>query len=438
MALHSCHRDPGDASPNKRPLGDVYSPVYYAGRVRHDCVLREIHERGELYLPLSPPHLHRVGKGLPITLTTLGGSSRANSDFLFSYAPPRLDNNPTLVTVGNSSVTGRRSRFLQSIGSALIPTVGGVISLTGSNLGGFSLTSSVIATIDAAVVVSVLTLTQSNVSLAIPPGDGAGHMLQLVVAGQPSNAIAISYAPPSIIGVSPNYPVLPAPTLGGFVLTVTGSNFGVSLPLITVGSLPCPVLSPFVPVAGHGILRCTAPAGAGRDLPVIVTVQNQSSAFSNAASFRYSPPKPMSVEPTSSPTSGRALGTPIPNSLLYSPGPRIVGVVRGSNFGAWNAQSALTFNDSTALAPSSAAEVISWNDSTIVFYIPAGAGADLIVTPSVGGQTPDLLDAPPVQFSYDPPSIISIGRADRSLGACAPIQQCFNTNSSVFCTSVPA
>lgn len=68
---------------------------------------------------------------------------------------------------------------LQAIGGSLVPTLGGVVQISGLNLGGFGITSNVLASLDSSVFLSVLSLTQTSVTVVIPPGDGATHYLQV-------------------------------------------------------------------------------------------------------------------------------------------------------------------------------------------------------------------------------------------------------------------
>lgn len=128
----------------------------------------------------------------------------------------------------------------------------------------------------------------------------------------------------------------------------------------------------------------------------------------------------------------------------YYPGPPIACVLRGDNFGLFRPGNALAFR-TVAAQPASAgtaAEILSWNDTVIQFNLPAGAGANLVVAPVVSGQAPSdgapYFNDAPVIFSYDPPSLLAIGRADRTLDSCAPVSLCFRSNSSTFCTTAPA
>lgn len=70
--------------------------------------------------------------------------------------------------------------------------------------------------------------------------------------------------------------------------------------------------------------------------------------------------------------------------------------------------------------------------------MPSGVGTGLNIIPVVGNQTPADYGGSlaPVLFSYDPPTLLAIGRADRQPSQCLPIPSCYNGTS--FCTFIPA
>ena len=148
------------------------------------------------------------------------------------------------------------SRRLQSLGSAFVPTLGGMLRFGGSNFGGFGLTANVLAVMDLGgaglQVLNVTNLTQTSVDVQIPPGDGVGHTLQVrggasmcsqflalltapsppsvqlwigsnfsplcllqTITGsaaegcQPSNVVTFNYSRPSIASVAPQFSLVP-------------------------------------------------------------------------------------------------------------------------------------------------------------------------------------------------------------------------------------
>ena len=378
---------------------------------------------------LTPPG---VGRQLPIIITTLGGSSYVDPAFLFSYAPPSLIADPSLVSA--------RLRRLQVLGGPLVPTLGGTVSFDGYNLGGLALTSDIVASLDATSQLVVVNMTQTLLVVRVPPGDGANHSVAVAVAGQPSNVVTLSYAPPSVASISPQYPAGNAPALGGFPVTILGSNFGLSVPSVTIGGLPCIVSGP---AYNHSNITCTAPAGAGRNLPVVVTVSGQASALSDGSTFRYNPPRVLGMWPLGGPTSGRANGTAIPNSLLRNPGPRINVTLYGRSLSTGGNISfrVVASDPSSAVAWVPPQDVQLWNDSMVVFYMPPGYGTGLSVVVTVAGQTQldQLQPDPPVLFSYDAPTILSVGRPDRDPATCLAQPSCSDGgfNGSQLCLLIP-
>ena len=61
--------------------------------------------------------------------------------------------------------------------------------------------------------------------------------------------------------------------------------------------------APFVASAQHNIISAILPEGWGGSLPVVVTVEGQSSDAA-AATYTYAPPQVFGISPPSGPTSG--------------------------------------------------------------------------------------------------------------------------------------
>jgi len=89
-------------------------------------------------------------------------------------------------------------------------------------------------------------------------------------------------------------------------------------------------------------------------------------------------------------------------------GDRIVCTLTGQSFGF---NGTLLFNNS---APTPAvifavpsADILSWNHTAIVFYMPRGYGQNVIVTVYSGTDSAATYNTPPapVTFSYDPPML---------------------------------
>ena len=128
---------------------------------------------------------------------------------------------------------------------------------------------------------------------------------------QASNIVTFNYARPSITSVVPQFfgglqLPLAAPSSGGFIVTIRGSNFGTSLPNVTIGGSACPMLLPYVPTVAQDTIYCTAPPGQGAMNPVHVTVNgldsipiavNNQSTAAPPDTLWYDPPYPMSMFP---------------------------------------------------------------------------------------------------------------------------------------------
>lgn len=213
---------------------------------------------------LLPPG---VGTNVPIVVTVAGQPS--NTFLGFSYLPPVVQS----FSPANASTAG-----------------GGTLVLTGQNFGPS-------ATVTLAGVPCVVTLASvAEVQCTIPSSSGgAGGVI--TVGGQSTN-FGFAYDPPSIASLSPAR----SPTQGGGDLTITGSNFGLSGAVVTVGGADCPVTA-----QTQSTIVCTIPEGAGQNVMTMVTRQGQAGG---ATFFSYDPPT-ISVASSVSTAGGAAtiLGT---------------------------------------------------------------------------------------------------------------------------------
>lgn len=83
------------------------------------------------------------------------------------------------------------------------------------------------------------------------------------------NSLSFSFYAPVVAFAWP----LRAPCVGDVVLSIVGTNFGVSGVVVTVGGIVC---SPLVPPSFNmTFVACTVPPGSGRLLPVVVTANSQ-------------------------------------------------------------------------------------------------------------------------------------------------------------------
>ena len=276
---------------------------------------------------------------------------------------------------------------------------------------------------------------------AMPPGQGAGIQIALNVAGQADTGAAGASTPTPPTLVRYLAPVVSGafnpitgnkggdPTVGGTLLRISGSNFGLAgfgattaqgLPVVTIGGFAATVCDascsgfgagygPYASGAAQNSIDVILPEGWGANLPVIVSVEGQSSTATIASTYSYAPPSVLSVSPASGPTSG-----------LNADGSNITVTVLGANLGRAGAlQFVPTSTDATAaLITVPQWAVLVHNHTAIVFSLPEGAGANLQVAAFVGGATSAGV-APPVFFSYLPPKVLAVSSATSQL-TCTP------------------
>jgi len=210
--------------------------------------------------------------------------------------------------------------------------------------------------------------TPTEIVCTLPEGSGAGVDVQVTAGGLPSNTAPFDYDPPSIASLDPTH----APTNGGTLITLVGSNFGPSgAPLsVALGSAGCPVVSS----TPHTSLVCEVPAGQGASHDVVVTVDGQVS--SPPFVFGYDAPVISSLEPSSGPATG---GTTL----------RVVGQNLGTTL------SVLLFDGTTT-------SVLSQSHEEIQGITPAAAdgGHDTTLRVVLDAGTPQEQSSNTAIFSY--------------------------------------
>jgi hypothetical protein len=145
----------------------------------------------------------------------------------------------------------------------------------------------------------VLSKTSTEITFLLPAGQGTGNVLSVEIDG---NLVTwtYDYAAPVIDSINPAIPTSPSA-----LLTITGSNFGVSSgSQISIGAGVCSF------GAGsswsHTLLVCTRPDGAGINNVLTVTVADQ---VSNVWLFNISAPVVDTISFSNSFTSGGGLLT---------------------------------------------------------------------------------------------------------------------------------
>jgi hypothetical protein len=212
------------------------------------------------------------GESLPVVVTVAGQIS--NNATTFSYLPP--------------VITG--------VSPAVVPTEGGAITLTGLNFGPASQLTTVAVMVGEFPCGVLALVNHTSLTCQLGAGLGANLLVEVVVTGQSSVLYApafritttgspspdllprLSFEPPAIARLL--YPET-CPTVGGFLLTVQGTNFGpgelqgrIMMEITREGGVPeiCRDANVTMP---HRELTCLVPRGVGREHTAQVTVSSQ-------------------------------------------------------------------------------------------------------------------------------------------------------------------
>lgn len=250
---------------------------------------------------------------------------------------------------------------IASISPSAIPTSGALITLTGNNFGA----SGAWVFVDGAAC-PVTSQTHTSIECAVPAGTGLNKTVTVNVDGQSSNSATLSYQAPVLSSVTPSN----GHTAGGDVLTLSGTNFGTSGGVVTVGGATCPLT-----LQTHQQIECTLPAGQGTGHPVQVTVAGQSS---NTVSYDYGPPSISSLTPSSGPTAG---GTAL--------------TLVGENFGV---------TGGSVTVGGQSCPITSQGHTLVMCTAPSGTGTNQLVTLTVDGRSTTASQT----YSYAAPTLTSL------------------------------
>ena len=240
---------------------------------------------------------------------------------LTCVAPTRLDGGsltdlPLLVTQeGQISAAKQFTYEPPAVGS--IPAVsqfGGNVTLYGTALGpvGDALVDRIYvatAPVDLDLYPAVVTVANTELSWIVPPGQGVGLDVRMVIGGQGSGTSgtdALTYIGPRITRV------LGAPTEGG-IATIIGENFG---PLgsgfvvsVRTGGAVAGRDGDGLAVCSNGAvtvedteIECEVPAGSGAGLDMALTVWKLDDAGTGVGVFNYAPPQILVASPSDVPT----------------------------------------------------------------------------------------------------------------------------------------
>lgn len=210
-------------------------------------------------------------------LVRVSAGGQASNEFAVDYLPPVVSGvEPLLLgTAGSEILTIHGINF---------GTTAGAVSIDGNS-----------CQIDAGGQ------THTQILCSSPPGQGRDLDLLVNVAGQSSDAFALSYAAPLIEQIDP----ASAPAGGNITITLSGRNFGLSGEVL-FADRPCPTL----PDEGwaHAQIRCNVPSfESGAEVPVTVNVAGQTS---NAVPFSFMPIGPLLTLNKSGSGQGQVLSVP--------------------------------------------------------------------------------------------------------------------------------
>jgi hypothetical protein len=208
---------------------------------------------------------------------------------------------------------------------------------------------------------------------------GTAAAFEAATISQASNGVSFAVVPPpSISSLSPN------PAVVGTSVTIAGANFGATQGTSTV-SFNGTVASPSSWSATSIIAPVPPGATTGN---VVVTVGGQPSNGITLTVVQV--PSIANLSPTSS-----AVGTPV--------------TIAGTNFGATQGTSTVSFNGTIA-TPS------SWSATSIVVPVPSGATTGNVVV-TVGGQPSNAV----IFTVVPPPSITSLSPSSAGVGASVTV-----------------
>lgn len=285
------------------------------------------------------------------------------------------------------------------------PTVGFALTVKGSNLGPPAATfrpQPVVAVGEGPIPCHDLeVVSSSQLRCRVAEGAGIDLAVRVDVAGQTATGVGmeVGFDPPSVTDMFPRK----APTVGGVLLTLLGSNFGPA----AVDPSPAEITVDFAPLSSrrrrllqsagfrapvvrknHTQVQVLMPAGTGADLVPRVTVREDSSstAASSVPTFSYSPPRVTSVSPEE--------GSPDEEKLQLT--------IKGENFGDDRKASVKVEVGADRCVIGD--EEGAYDHERILCQLSAGFGRDLPVVVTTAGQVSN----DNVTFSYLAPAVIRV------------------------------
>src|SRR2546426_3390345 len=272
-----------------------------------------------------------------------------NATSIVTPVPAGATTGNVVVTVGGVASAGLSFTVLAvpsiSSLSASSGAAGTSVTITGSNFGSTQSASTVTFNGTAATPTS---WSATSIVVPVPAGATTGNVV-VTVGGVASNAVSFTVTVPAPSITSLN----PASGLVGASVTIVGANFGA-----TQGTSTVTFNGTAATATSWSATSIVVPVPAGATTGnVVVTVGG---VASNAVSFTVT--------------------VPAPSIMSLNPASGLVGAsvtIAGANFGATQGTSTVKFNGTTATAT-------SWNATSIVVPVPAGATTGNVVV-TVGG-----------------------------------------------------
>lgn len=348
---------------------------------------------GDLVTNQLPPNatITDCAEGSLVTSFDRRYSSTTTCTRTIIWMPPSgsVDYEIVLITRGTdsslSSITMFRFKIIPSrpIITSVTPSNGNtngatIVTIAGVWFGA-SVTSQTVKFNGSSCTIPVL--NSGNILCIVPAGQGRQQPVTVTFSGRTSLPAAYNYNPPTIASLLPSGVTMS--TEGGTKITLTGSNFGRWLQIVTVGGIPQTLFS-----STH--TNCVATliaSGGGARLPISIYVSNQTNAVV-AFSLNYTRPSISGITFTQAPTLGGFTIT-----------------IDGLNFGIDGNDISVNINTAISACTSVLHDTSTNVHRRLFCTAPAGTGTSKTLQVVVAGQASE----PSPTFSYDPPVISGVG-----------------------------
>eukprot|EP01012_Entosiphon_sulcatum_P051097 TRINITY_DN7013_c0_g1_i3.p1 TRINITY_DN7013_c0_g1~~TRINITY_DN7013_c0_g1_i3.p1 ORF type:complete len:4070 (-),score=286.73 TRINITY_DN7013_c0_g1_i3:31-12240(-) len=317
-----------------------------------------------------------AGVGAQSVVVTQSGVASLQTDKLVIYA------------ASTAPVLSRVSGCVDDNLSTRNCPIGGGIPLTiyGSNFGGSGASVTVGTTLCASVV---YVISGTQLQCTLPSGIGTNIVTVTTPTGVSSQtdrlvmyANSITPVVSSVRGCTDTGDdTVQCPTVG-VRITITGSNFGSSGAVVSVGTLSCTTVAYTIP---DQQLTCfLSQSGVGLNNPVVVTVSGQSSVQTDKF-VSYAPPSVTNVRGCQD-TSDDTMQCPTSGGTLLT--------INGANFGVFGATVSVGSQQCTSVTH-------TVPHTQLTCRLPSGTSSGLPVTVTQAGQT--SLDADKtVSYAFTP------------------------------------